>query len=141
MSLPAAIFIAVLASVLYHIFIKTIPAGVSPLLGLGVAYLVSAALCFLLLPLFPPEGGIATGLRALNWTVPALAVAIVGIEAGYLLAYRAGWDISLGALVGNVIVALVLLPVGRFVFSERLSLSQAAGVVLCIAGLLLLKGK
>ncbi len=141
MSLPTAILVAVLSSVLYHIFIKMIPAGASPLLGLGIAYVVSAGVCFALLPLFPPADGFAAGIRALNWTTPALAVAIVGIEAGYLLAYRAGWDISLGALVGNVIVAIVLLPVGRWLFSERLSLSQAAGVVLCIAGLLLLKGR
>jgi drug/metabolite transporter (DMT)-like permease len=137
----AAMALAVLSSVLYHLFMKWIPAGVHPLVGLGVAYVAAAGLCFALLPLAPPAGGIASALRQVDWTCLALAVAIVGIEAGYLLAYRAGWTISVASITGNAIVAIALLPVGRWLFSERVSASQYFGVGLCLAGLFLITRK
>jgi len=40
----------------------------------------------------------------LNWTSFALAFAIAGVEIGFLLAYRAGWNISLGAIASNVAI-------------------------------------
>jgi multidrug transporter EmrE-like cation transporter len=67
-----------------------------------------------------------------------LGIAIIGLELGFLLAYRAGWNISLAGLVSNVIVGLVLLPVGLLLFQEKLTPLNLAGVVVCIAGLVMI---
>jgi drug/metabolite transporter (DMT)-like permease len=73
--------------------------------------------------------------RQLNWTALALAVAIVGLDLGFLFLYRGGYAVSLGALVTQSAAALLLLCIGVAVFRERLSLANAVGLVLCIAGL------
>ena len=138
MPLFAAMVMAVVSTVLYHMFLKVIPGNVNPFVGLGVAYVAAAALCCVLALVFPPAGGIAASLRQVNWASLALAVSLVGIEAGYLLVYRAGWNISVASITGNALVAIALLPVGRWLFSERVSTSQFFGVGLCLAGLFLL---
>jgi multidrug transporter EmrE-like cation transporter len=60
------------------------------------------------------------------------------LELGFLLAYRAGWVISLAALVTIATVALLLLPVGLAFFRERLNAVNVLGAALSLAGLVLL---
>lgn len=67
-----------------------------------------------------------------------LGVAIVGLEFGYIMAYRAGWNISVGSLVANIILAIVLIPVGIFFYKEGFDLNKVFGVILCLAGLILI---
>ena len=41
-----------------------------------------------------------------------MGIAIVAVELGVLLAYRAGWRMSVASLTVNSALALVLVPVG-----------------------------
>jgi uncharacterized membrane protein len=136
-----AIALTVLANVLYHLFQKVIPANVNPMLSLTVTYLVAAAASLILLPLFPLQGDLATEVRKVNWASVALGAAIVGLELGFLLAYRQGWNISLASLVANTTVALILIPIGLMLFKERLTPLNIVGMVLALAGLVLVNLK
>ena len=60
-----------------------------------------------------------------------------GIELGFLLAYRAGWKISVAAVATNVAVTAVLIPIGIVIFKDQLSLRKVVGLILCILGLVL----
>jgi drug/metabolite transporter (DMT)-like permease len=129
--------IAIVSNVLYHIFQKVTPPGVHPLAALGVTYLTALVVCIALLPVFPLTGGILPSLRGVTWASVALGLAVVGLELGFLLAYRGGWIISLAALITNATVALLLLPVGWAVFRERLSGVNLIGAALSLVGLIL----
>ncbi len=132
-----SIFLAVGANILYHISQKSIPRGINPAFSVVVTYLVALALSAALLP-FTSSQPLRESARELNWASAGVGVAIVGVEFAFLLAYRTGWRISLATLTTNVTVAIVLLPVGLLFFRERLSASNVAGIVLCLAGLLLI---
>lgn len=136
-----AIALTVLANVLYHLFQKAIPAGVNPLVSLMVTYLVAATASLILLPLFPLQSDLATEFRKVSWPSFALGAAIIGLELGFLLAYRQGWNISLASLVANTTVALILIPVGLTLFKEHLTPLNIVGVVLALAGLVLVNLK
>ena len=136
-----AIALTVLANVLYHLVQKAIPANVNPLLSLTITYLVAAAASVILLPLFPLEGSLGAELRKINWTSFGLGAVIIGLELGFLLAYRAGWNISLASLVANTTVALILIPIGLLLFKERLTPVNIFGMVLALAGLVLVNLK
>jgi drug/metabolite transporter (DMT)-like permease len=135
--LVVAIGVIVASNVVYHLAQKSIPASAPPALSLLVTYVVAIAGTLLVLPFFPLGGSIANGLRQLNWASAAVGIAIVGVELGFLLAYRWGLRVSLGSAAANAAVALVLVPTGLLVFRERLSAANVVGIVLCIAGLLL----
>ncbi len=45
-------------------------------------------------------------MRLLNWTALALAVAIIGLDLGFILLYRSGFAVSLGALVTQTAAAM-----------------------------------
>ena len=140
---PFAVWVAVAigGNVLYHVAQKSIPSGAPPLLSLLVTYAVAFAATALLLPLAPEELPTRAGLARLNWASVGVGVAIVAVELGILLAYRAGWRMSVASLTVNSALALVLVPVGVTVYRERLSAANVAGLVLCLAGLVLVARK
>lgn len=136
-----ALILTIGANILYHVFQKLIPAGIHPMIALLTTYLTAALLSILLIPLFPDTSGIWSSFKHVNWASFGLGAALVGLEAGFLLAYRAGWNISLAAGVSNVALTVLLVPIGLLFFHEKLSLNNWIGVVMCIVGLLLINLK
>ncbi len=133
-----SIALAICSSALYHFSQKQIPAGVDPIVSVIVTYSVSLILCFLLLYFLPPKQGVLQAVRQLNWASYVLALSLVGLEVGFLLVYRAGWNIGLAAVLVNVVASLILIPLALLVFKDRLSWVNILGVVVCLGGLVLL---
>lgn len=129
--------LTVISNILYHLFQKVTPGDVNPVFALTVTYLIAAVGTIFLLPFFPLQAGITAEWRKINWASFALGLAVVGLELGYLLAYRVGWELSLASLISNVIVALLLLPIGIFLFDENFSGVNLAGVLVAIIGLVM----
>jgi drug/metabolite transporter (DMT)-like permease len=127
--------LAILCTVAYHLVLKLTPAGVNPLLSLLVTYLLVSATFAAILWLTPGGFEWRSELRQINWTALALAVAIVGLDLGFVMLYRGGFEVSLGALVTQSAAALLLLAIGVVMFREQLSAANLVGLVLCLAGL------
>ena len=72
--------------------------------------------------------------RLLTWPTGLLALAVVGIEIGYLLAYRSGWKIGVTFAVTSVATVTVLALVGVALFAEHLDGRRVLGLVLALAG-------
>jgi drug/metabolite transporter (DMT)-like permease len=133
--------LTVLSNVIYHFCQKEISSKANPLVSLMATYATGLILTLICFPMFYANENIIQSAKALNWASFALGAGIVGLELGFLLAYRAGWNLSLGALYSNVLVTIVLLPVGLFFYKEILSGKQVVGLILSIAGLILLGKK
>jgi multidrug transporter EmrE-like cation transporter len=127
--------LAILCTVGYHLVLKLTPAGVNPLLSLMLTYALVTLVFGVILLVAPGGFEWRQELRQLNWTALALAVVIVGLDLGFLYLYRGGFEVSLGALVTQSAAAMLLLVVGVAVFREKLTLANAAGLLLCLAGL------
>jgi drug/metabolite transporter (DMT)-like permease len=133
-----SISITILASALYHFSQKATPKGVNPPTSLMVTYIVALVLTITLLLFMPARGGIWAELRRLNWASYLLAVSIVGLEVGFLLVYRSGWNIGLAAVLVNVVASLLLVPVAILIFKDHLTWVNVAGIVTCLIGLIML---
>ena len=136
-----SITLVIVANVFYHFIQKSTPGNANPMLSLTVSYLTAAVTCLAIYPFYPNQDTLVESFKRLNWTSLALGVAIVGLEAGFLLAYRTGWNISLAGVFANVIVALILIPVGVTIFKEQLKPVNLIGIALCILGLVLISRK
>jgi len=140
MLIPAMI-LTVISTVFYHLIQKMTPGDAPPLLSLAFSYTIALVICLILLPLFPLSTKLGESIRQLNWTTIALGFAIVGIELGFLLAYRAGGHISESSLIVTLIVSLTLLPIGLLFFKEKLSTLNLVGIFVCIVGLVMVNWK
>jgi drug/metabolite transporter (DMT)-like permease len=132
-----SIAIVVISSVTYHLAQKYTNGAVNPVLALLLTYLTAMLGTLPLLLWFPLKERFSIELARLNWASVLLGFSVIGIEIGWILAYRAGWQINVGSLVGNLLVALVLLPVGWVIFQEGLTPIKGVGVAVCLVGLVL----
>lgn len=133
-----SIVLIVMSNVVYNICQKSTPHSANPFLALLVTYLTAALLTLAVLVFTKTDKGLGQSLQDLNWTSIVLGIAIVGLELGYLMAYRAGWNISVGTLVANIALAIILIPVGVLFYQEGFELNKMLGVAFCIAGLVLI---
>jgi uncharacterized membrane protein len=136
-----AVGLTVVSNVLYHVFLKVTPANVNPFLSLVVTYLMAAGATALIYIAYPDKTALTDSLKQLNWASYALGLAIVGLEVGFFLAYRAGWNISLAGLVSSTTVSIILIPIGLLLFRETLTVVNILGVALCLIGLILVNYK
>lgn len=133
--------VAIAATVGYHIVMKLTPAGVNPYLSLAVTYAVTTIAFVLVYAALPGAVPMRGAIAQLNWTALALGIVIVGLDLGFLMLYRGGFDVSLGALITQSAAALLLLLLGVAFFAEKITLPQIGGIALCIAGLWLINRK
>lgn len=134
--LPVLIIVA--ANVTYDISSKSIPEKLNAYAGITITYIVLAIFNLLLFKIINPETSIIVEWTQVNWAVVLFALTSIGLESGYIFLYRAGWNISLGGMICNTLLAISMLFVGRFLFYETVSLRQFLGVILCVAGLIII---
>ena len=136
-----SIILAICSSALYHFTAKSTPSNVNFSISLLVTYAVAFITTLSTLFFFPVHDGVLTELKKLNWASIGLAIAIVGIEFGFLLTYRAGWNLGIAAVLTNVVASLILLPVAIFIFKDKISWVNIVGIFVCLAGLVMLNWK
>jgi len=133
-----SIVLVIASNVFYNISQKSTPGHVNPFISLLVTYMTAGVITLLASFFYKTEKSFFESIKELNWTSFVLGFSIVGLEIGYLLAYRAGWNISVGSLVANIILAIILIPIGLLLYHEGFEAKKLLGVVLCISGLILI---
>ena len=114
------------------------PSDVNAFGALMVTYLVAAIISGIIFVFAVGPSNVGVELSKINWTSIILALAIVGLEVGYVFVYRAGWTVSTASVVANIGLACVLLVVGYFLYKENVSFIQILGIFVCMVGLILI---
>jgi drug/metabolite transporter (DMT)-like permease len=130
------VLLTIVGTLVYHVAQKMMPQPVSPFFSLAVAFSIATLVC--LIVLLSTARAPFRLWHDMSWSSVALGFAIVAIETGYLIAYRLEWKLNRTALISNVCVAILLIPLGSIFSREQVSLRMVAGSTLCIIGLILL---
>ena len=138
----AAIGLVVAGSLCYHISTRLIDPRLSAPVSLGITYGIALPIV-ILLAVWDQRSvpALRSSLAYVNWTQGGMAAGAVLIEFGYLLAYRAGWRVSMASVFATTLASLLLVPAGVYVFSERLSWLNAFGIAFALVGLALIGHK
>ena len=133
--------VVILGNVFYHLGQRAIPREANAVVATLGAYLIATIGTLATIPLLARDVELTSAWRLLNWSTVLVGIGIVGVELGFLLAYRAGWVLSNASLTANVCVAVILLAVGALLFREPLSATRLTGVGVCLLGLWLVTRK
>ena len=129
------IALVVISNVVYQLCTKGVPADVSPFASLTLSYLIGAV-CSLLMFFVTARGeNLFREFSRMNWAPYVLGIVVVGLEVGFIYAYKAGWQISTAAIVQSAFLAVALAFVGAAVYHETITWNKAAGIVICLIGL------
>lgn len=129
------IALIVLSNVFYHICSKETPSVINPFASLTITYAVGLLLSLFLFFVTQKGGSLFSEYKHVNWASFVFGLTLVGLEAGYIYLYKAGWNISVGSLIASVLLAIALIVVGVLVYKETISLRKVAGVIICLVGL------
>lgn len=131
MRAPLPVGLAILGNVVYHLGQKS--AGPGELYRvLVVAYAAALAVSLALWLRAPGEMRLPPA-RELGAAV-AIGLGALAIEAGFFLAYRAGWPVGTTGLVVTVSATVLLAFIGVIIFREGLTLVRVLGVLLASSG-------
>lgn len=129
------ITLVVLSNIAYQICTKSVPREMNPLASLTVTYLIGAAACGILYFALNRRGDLLREYGRLNWAPVVLGIVIVGLEVGWIYAYKAGWQISAGFIVQSAFLAVALVFVGYLLYHEVITWNKLVGVGFCLVGL------
>ncbi len=129
------IALVVLSNVAYQICAKSTPDAMHPLASLTVTYLVGAAASAVLYFVTNKGGNLIREYSHLNWSPFVLGIVIVGLEVGFIYAYKAGWQVSTATIVESSFLAVALLAVGALLYHESMSVTKIVGMLICLVGL------
>lgn len=129
------IALVVLSNVIYQICTKSVPNEMNPFASLTVTYLVGAVASGVMFFALNKEANLLKEYSNVNWAPFVLGIVIVGLEVGWIYAYKAGWQVSTGFVVQSAFLAVLLLFVGFLLYHEALTWNKIAGVFICLIGL------
>ena len=136
---PLALII--ISNTVYQICAKSVPSGMNPLASLTITYAVATIISALLYFILNRDGNLITEWRVTNWAPFLLGMVIVGLEVGYIYAYKVGWPISAAQIVQSSILAVVLIFVGYILYREDITWNKVIGILICLCGLGLINWK
>lgn len=136
-----SITLAIVSSALYHFTAKSTPSNVNFTVSLLVTYAVALVVTLFTFFFLPAKNGVMNEIKKLNWASIGLAIAIVGIEFGFLLTYRSGWNLGIAAVLVNVVASLILIPVAILFFKDKITWINILGILVCLAGIVMLNWK
>lgn len=130
--------LVVLSNTLYQICAKSIPETVNPIASLTITYLTAATASVVLYCVLNRDVNLVQQWRQINWASIVLGLVLVGLEAGFIYAYKAGWQVSTAATVQSAFLAILLLAVGVALYHEAITWNKIVGVAVCLIGLAIL---
>ena len=135
------IALVIVSNVVYQICAKSVPKEMDPFASLTVTYVVGAIASAILYLILGKNGNLIKEYSKLNWAPFVLGIVIVGLETGWIYAYKAGWQVSTGFIVQSAVLAVMLLVVGYFLYHEAFTVNKVVGVVICLVGLMFINYK
>ncbi|HHW49186.1 MAG TPA: EamA family transporter [Clostridiaceae bacterium] len=127
--------LVVLSNVLYQICAKSVPKGMNPLASLTLTYVIGALSSLILYYILNEDANIFNEYIKINWAPFVMGLVVVGLEVGYIYAYKAGWYISTAQIVQASVLAVILIFVGYFLYNEALTWNKIIGIIVCLIGL------
>lgn len=135
------IALVVLSNIVYQICAKSVPATVSPFSSLTITYLVGAVVSAILFFVTGKNSNIFKEFSQMNWAPFVLGLVIVGLEVGFIYAYKAGWQVSTASIVQSSFLAIALILVGTLLYHEALTWNKLLGIGICMVGLIFVNMK
>ncbi len=125
--------------IVYQVSQKSTDQNANPFIVVIMAYSIGILACiggYFLIPRQDAE--LLPMIKTVVWSALGIGLGAAAIEIGFMLAYRAGWNVNILPLSVTVCGAVLLVPVGILAFRETLSIEKIIGVLLCIGGLVLI---
>ena len=132
MSMIWPIALVVFSNIVYQICAKGVPKDMDAMASMTITYLVGAVCSAIMYFVMNKNGNLLQEYAKMNWAPFFLGV---GLEVGFIYAYKNGWAVSTASLVQSAFLAVALIIVGAVLYREAIKANKVIGIVICLIGL------
>ena len=133
--------LVIFSNIVYQICAKSMPKDLNPFASLTVTYLVAFLVSGILFFALRDDTTLLREYGKLNWVPFVFGLVLVGLETGFIFAYKAGWEVSTASIVQSSFLAVALIFVGFILYHETLTWNKLLGVGICLVGLVFINMK
>ena len=123
MSMIWPIALVIFSNIIYQICAKGVPKNMD-----AIMYFV-----------INKNGNLLQEYMKTNWAPIFLGISVVGLEVGFIYAYKNGWAVSTASIVQSAFLAIALIVVGAILYHEAITANKIIGIVICLIGLYFIK--
>lgn len=135
MSMVWPIALVVFSNILYQICAKGVPKDMDAMASMTITYIVGAVCSAIMFFVMNKNGNLLQEYAKMNLAPIFLGVSVVGLEVGFIYAYKNGWAVSTASIVQSSFLAVALLVVGAVLYHETITANKIIGMVICLIGL------
>ena len=135
------VLIIISANLLFQSCAKSIPESLNLFAALTVVFLVGTIISFVAYYASTGGSNIVLECSKCNWAPVLMGAALVVLEAGFVMAFRNGWPLSLLQIFQTSLLAVLLVAVGYLVFHEPITWQKALGIFIVLSGMGILAWK
>lgn len=129
------IALVVISNILYQLCAKGVPKDMDTMASMTVTYTVGALCSAIIYFVINKNGNLLGEYAKMNFAPALLGVSVVGLEVGFIYAYKAGWPVSTASIVQSAFLAVALILVGGLVYKEPITFNKIFGAAVCLVGL------
>ena len=129
------IVLVVVSNVVYQICAKSVPKDMDAMASLTITYAVGTVCSAIMYFVMNRGGNLIAEYSKLNIAPFLLGISVVGLEVGFIYAYKIGWQVSTASIVQSAFLAVVLMFAGALLYHETITVNKAVGIAVCLAGL------
>lgn len=129
------IALVVVSNILYQLCAKGVPKDMDTMASMTVTYTVGAICSAIIYFVINRNGNLLGEYAKMNIAPILLGVSVVGLEVGFIYAYKAGWPVSTASIVQSAFLAVALIFVGGLVYKEPVTFNKIFGAAVCLVGL------
>lgn len=129
------IVLVVLSNIIYQVCAKSVPKEMNTMASMTITYLVGAVCSAVVFFLTSRENNLLQEFKKLNFAPFLLGVSVVGLEVGFIYAYKNGWAVSTASIVQSAFLSVALIFVGAILYHEIITVNKIIGIGICLVGL------
>ena len=129
------IALVVLSNIIYQVCAKSVPKEMNTMATMTITYLVGAVCSAIVFFLTNKDSNLLQEFKKLNFAPFLLGISVVGLEVGFIYAYKNGWAVSTASIVQSAFLSVALIIVGALLYHETITASKVIGILICLVGL------
>lgn len=135
MSMVWPIALVIFSNIIYQICAKGVPKDMDAMASMTIIYIVGAVCSAVMFFVMNKNGNLLHEYAKMNVAPVFLGISVVGLEVGFIYAYKNGWAVSTASLVQSAFLAVALIIVGAALYHETITANKVIGIVICLIGL------
>ncbi len=130
--------LVIITNALYQVCTKSVPKDMNPFASLTITYFIGTLASIALFFATNKDGSLIREFGKTNWVPFVLGLVILGLGAGWIYAYKAGWQVGTSFIIQSAVLTAILICIGYIFYHEPLSWYKLAGIGICLIGLIVI---